>query len=326
MNRRNLLSVMLLAATSGTAHSQTAARKKRVAIVMPYKREDGDFQRRVRIFQTEVIKLGWQPSALEFDEHWTSDDIKLVEELAPPIIKSDPNMIVTIGSRVISIFRRLTQSIPILVPGGPDFESSGWAKSIAKPGGNITGFALMELSSYEKMLHLLKEVSPTITQVGVLFNSQSPNGVLYTRAFDKFAASAGLRGVHLPVSDTATMEAAFASLAGLGDTGVLAPTDLTISGLREDVAAFGKKYRIPGIYSDRLIAGAGGLMSYDADRDEIFKRSAEYADRILRGERAGELPIQLPNRYELTVNARAAQEMGIVLPDGIIAAADYLLQ
>ena len=305
---------------------QSADRMRRVGILMPYAREDAEYESRVRALRSELGKLGWMEGVnIKFDERWTGDDMDVVRANAASLMSSDPDVVVAIGGRVVPVLMRLSSSIPIVVPGAGDPLGVGWVKSLARPGGNVTGFSFIELSVLGKMLEILKEAMPSISRVKFIYNPDNPSAVFYRRAVEEAAGPLAIESRAAPVHGLANIAEAIADL-DRQNSGVLFPPDLTIQGLRHEVVDLIGRYGLPAIYSDPVFPKIGGLMYYGADRAELFRRGASYVDRILRGEKPGDLPFQQPTKYQLTINLSAAKRLGLNIPPTLLAVAEEVIE
>ena len=309
------------------AHGQKPGRVRRVGIVMPYAKGDSEYEARVRAFKEELAKLGWTEGGnVVFEEHWTTDNMDRVRAEAAALVASSPDVIVTTGGRIVPVFMRLTRSIPIVLPSASDPVGVGYAQSLARPGGNITGFTGFQLSMLGKSLDILKQIAPAIVRVALIYNPDNPNSVVYRHISETSSASLAIELVNLPVHGLADIDRAVTSLADRGNSGIIFLPDLTISALRDDVVALVARRRVPAIYSEPFFVKLGGLAFYGADRMEGFRRSAGYVDRILRGEKPGDLPFQQSTKYELIINRTAAKTLGLELSPALLALADEVIE
>src|ERR1700730_10524893 len=199
-------------------------------------------------------------------------------------------------------------------------------ESLARPGRNVTGFSLIEFSIFGKMLETLKRLDPGISRVAMMYNPDNPVGAAYLRAFEMVAGPLAVQPINLPIHDLADIERAIASLAEQPNGGVLFPPDVTIFSLRAQVSALLARYRVPAISIYSALTAAGGLVSYGPDRTAMFRQSASYVDRILRGEKPGDLPFQQPTTYRLVINLKAAKALGLTVPDTLLVAADEVIE
>ena len=329
MRRRDFITLLGGAATAWplAVHAQQPGRTRRVGIVMPYPKGDSENEARVRTFKQELAKLGWTDGGnIRFDEHWTTDNMDMVREHAAAVVASNPDIIVTTGGRVTPVFMRLTRSIPMVLPSASDPIGVGWAQSLAHPGGNVTGFTSLELSTLGKSLEILKQIAPAVVRVALIYNPDNPNSVYYRRISEAASAPLAIEVIDHPIHGLADIDRAVTNLADRGNGGIFFLPDLTTTALRDDVVGLVARRRVPAIYSEPFFVKLGGLAFYGADRLEGFRRSAGYVDRILRGEKPGDLPFQQPTKYELMLNRTAAKALGLELSPALLALADEVIE
>jgi putative ABC transport system substrate-binding protein len=250
----------------------------------------------------------------------------LVRSHAASLVASNPDIIVAAGGRIVPVLMRLTRSIPMVLPGATDPVGVGWAQSLARPGGNVTGFTGFELSVLGKSLEILKQIAPAVVRVALIYNPDNPNSVHYRRISEGASARLAIETVDHPIHGLADIDRAVASLADRGNSGIFFLPDITTNALRDDVVALVARRRVPAIYSEPFFVKIGGLAFYGPDRMEGFRRSAGYVDRILRGEKPGDLPFQQPTKYELMINRTAAKALGLELSPALLALADEVIE
>ena len=327
MKRRAFISLVAGAAAWPFAtRAQQGERIRRIAILMPFLPTNAEMQTRVRAFREELGKRGWTAGLnVKFDERWTSDNMDLIRSAATNIVELDPDAILAVGGRVIPILMERTRSIPIVNPGGSDPVGRGYAESLAHPGGNVTGFAVMELSVISKMLQTLKDIAPNVARVRIIYNPDNPVGAFFARSFESAAAPLGIEPTIGQVHGLADIERAVAAAADQPNSGIFVPPDVTMSAFVEQTVASVARHRLPSIFSERVFVTGGGLVYYGADRVELYRGAASYVDRILRGEKAGDLPYQQPTKYELVINLKTAKALGLTVPQTILASADEVI-
>jgi putative ABC transport system substrate-binding protein len=329
MKRRMFITLLGGAAAAWplTARAQQGERIRRIGILTPYPKGDPEMGIRVRAFREELGRLGWTDGAnVQFDERWTADHMDRVWAEAASLIASNPDAILATGGRVIPVLVQLSRSIPIVIPGASDPLGVGWATSLARPGRNITGFTSFEVSIYGKTLALLKQIAPAITHVAFIYNPDNPNTVIYKRTVEDAAGPLAVESIAVPIHGFADIDRAVAALADRQNSGVLFPGDLTTIALRDEIVALIARQRLPAIYSDPAFMRAGGLAFYGPDRIDLYRRSAGYVDRILRGEKAGDLPFQQPTKYQFIINIKAAKALGLELSPTLLALADEVIE
>jgi putative ABC transport system substrate-binding protein len=328
MRRREFITLIAgVAAWPLASRAQQTNRMRRIGVLLPFPKGDAEIQARDQAFRQEMARLGWSEGGnVNFDERWSTDNVDLVRADAANLVALNPDVIVTFGDRVIPILTKLTRSVPIVVAATSDPIASGAVESLARPGGNVTGFSLIEFSMFGKMLEILKQLAPGVSRVGMMHNPDNPVGAAYFRSFEMIAGQLTIQPINLPVHDIADVERAIASLADQPNAGVLFPPDLTITSLRTQVLALLARYRVPAIFTFSVFTSAGGLVSYGPDILAMFRQSASYVDRILRGEKPGDLPFQQPTIYRLVVNVRTAKALGLTVPDTLLVAADEVIE
>jgi putative ABC transport system substrate-binding protein len=329
MRRREFLGILGAAASAWplVARAQQTERMRRVGILMPYPPGDAEMQSRVRVFREELRKKGWASGVnVQFDERWTIDRMDLIRSTATNLVELKPDAIMAVGARVIPVLMQTTRSIPIVYPGGSDPVAQGYAESLARPGGNVTGFAVMELSVIGKMLQLLKELAPNITRTAIIYNTDNPSAAAFVRSFEAAAGPLGIEPIISRIHGLGDIERAVSAVAAQPNGGIFFPLDVTVNALFEQTIALVAQHRLPAIYSERIFVTSGGLVYYGADRIEIFRGAASYIDRILRGEKPGELPYQNPTKYELVINRKTANALGLTIPPTLLFTADEVIE
>ena len=298
-----------------------------IGILMPFPQSDAAAQARVRVFRQELLRLGWSEGGnVKFDERWSTDNMDAVRADASSLVELKPDVILISGDRVIPVFMKSTSSIPIVVGATSDPIASGAAESLARPGHNVTGFSLIEFSMFGKMLEILKQIAPGISHVGMIYNPDNSVGVTYQRWFESSAGQLGVQPINLPVHDAAEIERAIAGMAEQPNGGILSPPDLTTGIHRTQVVTLMARHRVPAIYSSTSFSETGGLVVYGPDILEMFRQAAGYIDRILRGEKPGDLPFQQPTTYRLLINLKTAKGLGLTVPTTLLARADEVIE
>ena len=293
---------------------------------MPFSPTDKEIQERVQAFKEELRKLGWTAGInVQFDERWTTDNMDLIRAAAANLLLK-PDVVVAIGGRVIPILMKLTSSIPIIVPGGTSPVERGWVKSLARPGGNITGFSQFELSIIGKMLQTLKEIAPNLSHVAMIYNPDNPAAAFFGQSFKDAAGPLAIQPIIAHVHDLADIEGVIKTSSERPNGGIFFAPDVTVGAHLEQIVAIVARYRVPSIYSEPLSVKIGGLVYYGTDRVDIYRRTASYVDRVLRGEKPGDLPYQQPTKYELVINLKTAKALGLTVPPTLLARADEVIE
>src|SRR5262245_22086056 len=276
MRRREFITFLGGAAASWPLAARAQSeRVRRIGILMPYPKDDPEMGVRVRIFREELAKLGWTDGVtVKFDERWTADHMDGVWAEAASLIASNPDAILASGGRVIPVLMQLSRSVPIVLPGASDPIGVGWATSLARPGGNITGFTSFEVSILGKTLAFLKQIAPAITHVGFVYNPDNPNTVVYRRTIEEAATPLAVEPIVVPIHSFADIDRAVTALADQQNSGIFFPSDRTTVALRAEIIPLIARHRLPAIYSERVFVTSGGLVSYGTDRIDLYRRSA----------------------------------------------------
>ena len=329
MRRREFITLLGSAGASWplAARAQQTEHVRRIGILMPYPPVDAEMQSRVKAFREELRKRGWASGVnVQFDERWTTDNMDLIRSAATNLVELKPDVVMAVGGRVIPVLMQATRSIPIVYPGGTDPVAEGYAESLARPGRNVTGFAVMELSVIGKMLEILKGLAPGIARVAMVYNPDNPSAAAFVHSFETAAGSLGVEQIISRIHGLDDIERAVRTMAAQPNGGIFFPLDVTLNAQHEKIVALVTQYRLPAIYSERIFVTNGGLVYYGADRIEMFRGAASYVDRILRGEKAGEMPYQNPTRYELVINRKTANALGLKIPPKLLFTADDVIE
>jgi putative ABC transport system substrate-binding protein len=278
------------------------------------------------VFVEALRKLGWiDGQNLRLDIRWYELDPERAKSFAAELVAIAPDVILTAATPNLVVLQRATRTIPILFLQVSDPIAQGFVPSLAHPGGNITGFTAFEFSMGGKWLDLLKQMAPDLARVAVLFHPDTPQSKLWLSAVESAGPIVGVEVMAAPVRDTGEIERAVADFASKSNGGLICPTDGFLNLHGRLIADLATRHRLPAIAAaDRYVA-SGGLMYYGYVRTDQYRQAAVYADRILKGAKPGELPIQAPTKFELVINLKAAKALGIEIPMGLMLRADELL-
>jgi putative ABC transport system substrate-binding protein len=331
MRRREF--VMLVggaaAALPGSLAGQSSGSPRRIGVLSELSKGDPQALSNIASLEKGLRKFGWwQGDNLRIDYRLASDDPVLVWQFARELVASRPELIIAHSSPVVSTLRGETRDIPILFVSISDPVGEGFVESFAHPGGNITGFTSVESAMTGKWVELLKTVAPGLKRVGFLFNPQSTagGGSYFLRPIDAATSVLGVKTVMALVHNDDEIESAFVDLAREPGAGaVLLPDTFTLAHYQL-ILALAEQYRLPAVYSYRFIAEQGGLISYGANIDNLFERSATYVDRILWGAKPNELPVQAPIKFEVVINNKTAKALGLSIPSTLLAIADEVIE
>jgi putative ABC transport system substrate-binding protein len=310
-------------------HAQHADQMRRIGMLMPFAEGDREGQAFIAAFREELQKLGWTESRnIHIVVRWARPgDPKLRQRFATEIIALNPDLIISQGTPNTAALAKQTRTVPIIFVNVTDPIKGGFVASFSKPGGNITGFTHYKPTLASKWLELLNEVAPRVTRVAFLFNpATAPYFEYYLTPFKAAARSLGMEVVVAPVHDASELEPIIAAQAREPKGGMILIPDTFTSAHRVEIVTLAARYRIATVYPLPFFATQGGLLSYGVSTREQYRRAAGYADRILKGEKPGELPVQLPIGYELIINLKSAKALGITMPPSVISRADKVIE
>ncbi len=311
-----------------SARSQSAERMRRITMLLGAT-NDQEGEIRVTAFQQRLRELGWvEGRNVRFDIRLAGGDISRMWAHARELADLAPDVMVGSGTAAVTMLQRAAPSIPIIFAVVTDPIGSGLAGNLAKPDRNITGFTNFELSIGGKWLEILKEIAPGIARIGVLFDPTSPREIRshYKAAIDAAVRLLDVKLADGPARDGAEIEHVIENLAGQPKAGLVVLPDNTTVRYREIIAASAARHGVPAIYPYRYFTTSGGLASYGIDTVELFRESAVYVDRILRGSKPADLPILSPTKFEFVINLKAAKKLGLEFSPALIALADEVIE
>ena len=330
MRRREFITLIGSAAAAWplAAHAQQPDGTRLIGVLMGFAESDPIAQSRLMTFRDALTKLGWtEGSNLRIELRWGADDPKMMRTFAKDLVDLRPDTILAHSLLGAASVQRESRTIPIVFVSVSDPIGSGFVASLARPGGNLTGLLYYEASIVSKWLSMLKEMAPRLTRAALLANPRTAPYDYFLRTAEATAPSLAIEIVASRVENTADVENAFESVARVPDGGLVIPPDSTMLRNRNLIVALAARYRLPSVYYDRSFVTAGGLMSYClADPGELFQQAASYIDRILRGEKPGEIPVQAPTKYSTVVNIKTAKALGIAVPPSLMVAADEVIE
>ena len=328
MKRREFVTLVGGAAATWpfATRAQQARRSRSVAALWPFAETDAEGQAQFAAFRDGLREFGW--ADLRVESRWGGGDVERTRASAAELVALAPDVIFAYFNAQLAPLSRATRSIPIVFVGASDPVGAGYVASLPRPGGNITGFTLYEPSLAGKWLGVLKEVTPGLARVGLLINPDTAilRGTMYTQAFETAAASLGIEPIMANVFSPADIEAAIASLGSKPGSGLISAPD-TFSEINSDlIVSLAARHRVPAVYAISRFARIGGLMSYGPNTPDAVRRAASYVDRILRGEKPADLPVQAPVKFDLVVNIKAAKALGLTLPESFLLRADEVIE
>jgi len=308
------------------ARGQQADRKRRIGILMTIAANDPEAQARIVVFAQALQALGWtdgRNARIDIRSSTSSTD---TSKYAAELVALPADVILANGTEAVGPLQAASRTIPVVFVLVTDPVGQGFVQSLARPGGNVTGFTLYEFGMGGKWLQLLKEIAPSVTRAAVIRDATTTGGVGQFAAIQAVAPSLGVEAVAVNVRDPNEIERTITEFGRTANGGLI----VTGSGLamvhRELIATLAAQHKLPAVYWDRAPVAAGGLISYGADLRDQFRQAAIYVDRILKGEKAADLPVQAPTKYELVINLKTARALGLELPPTVLARADEVIE
>jgi putative ABC transport system substrate-binding protein len=330
MRRREFLGTMggALVAWPLAARAQQGERMRRIGVLMAYAESVPEAQAWVAAFREGLQKLGWTEGRnIRIDIRWATGDREAIQRFAKELVALQPDLIVSSTTPPTAALLQQTRAIPIIFALVADPIGSGFVASFPRPGGNVTGFINYEPTIASKWLELLKEIAPHVQRVAFLFNpATAPHFEYYLNPFKAAAASFVVAAITAPVRDTSELESVIAAQAREPNSGLMVMPDSFRTSRRVEIISLAARYRLPAIYPYREFAEVGGLLSYGLDRLDNYRRAATYADRILKGAKPGELPVQAPVKFEMTINLKTAKALGLDVPTLLQQRADEVIE
>jgi putative ABC transport system substrate-binding protein len=330
MRRRDLIKVIAgsAAAWPFAARAQQPNRIPRMGVLMGWPESDPRARSYLAAFRGALAKLGWMKgSNLRIELRWSAADADRMRTFAKELVDLRPDLIFGQTTPVITALARETRTIPIVFVLVSDPIGSGFAASLAHPSGNITGFTGNDPAIGGKWMELLKEIAPRTARVALLFNpATAPPLKFYIPSIKATASSVAVEVSDAPVHAKEEIEGVIAAQARTPGGGLIVMPDIFTTINTELIIALAARYSVPTIFNDPLYAESGGLISYGTDFAELFRQAAEYIDRVLKGTKPGELPIQKPTKYELEINLKTAKALGLTIPESVLSLADKVIE
>jgi ABC-type uncharacterized transport system substrate-binding protein len=329
MKRREFIALLGgAAAWPLAARAQQPGGMRHIGVLQGLAENDPEAQARTAAFRQELEALGWTEGRnIRIDYRFAGGSAARVQAYAAELVNSAPDLIVAHSSPVVAALKQATSTIPIVIAVVNDPLGQGFVTSLARPGGNITGFAFVEFTMVGKWLELLKEMAPGVRRVALIFNPQTaPYYAIYLRKFGAVPTTLAAELAAAPVRDEAEVEAAIAGIAREPAGGLIAAADPFTRTHRALIMRLAQHHRLPTVYGFRQFVAEGGLMSYGPDTVDIVRRSASYVDRILKGAAPADLPIQQPTKFELAINLKTAKSLGLDVPLFLQQRADDVIE
>jgi putative ABC transport system substrate-binding protein len=310
------------------AGAQQGERVRRVGVLIPFPKSDPRAQSLVPAFVQAFETLGWSEGRnVHIELRWTDGGFDQMQAIAKELVALRPDVIFTNGGAPgMRALAQETRVIPIVFTNVSDPVAQGFVESLARPGGNATGFSLFESSVGTKWLEALKRIAPDVRRIALIFNPQTSSHALYLPSIEAAAVSFAVELHTNPVLDPAEIEPAMAALSREPGGGLIFLPDNFMRVREKTIVGLAARHRLPAVYWAKSFATSGGLMSYGIDGADEHRRAAGYVDRILKGARPAELPVQLPTKYELVLNLKTAKALGLTAPPGLLAIADEVIE
>jgi putative tryptophan/tyrosine transport system substrate-binding protein len=329
MRRREFILALggVAAAWPRAARAQQPERVRRIGVLMNVAAADPEGQAQVAAFLQALRQLGWDEGRnVRIDTRWGENNVERDRRYATELLAFAPDVILASGSLSVAALRHVTHTSPIVFAGVSDPVGAGFVDTLARPGGNVTGFMIFEYSVSGKWLELLKEIAPRIMRAAVLRDSANPAGIAQFGAIQAAAQSLGVALRPVDIHDAGEIERSIASFARAANGGLIVTPGASVSAHHDLIVMLAARYKLPAVYSSRPMVIGGGLICYGPDIADQFRQAAGYVDRILKGEKPADLPVQAPIKYELVINLKTAKALGLDVPATLLARADEVIE
>jgi putative ABC transport system substrate-binding protein len=329
IGRREFVTLLGGAATAWpvVVRAQQGDRMRRIGVLMPYDENDAAARDRISAFTQALSALGWTDGRnVRMDLRWAADDTNRMRALAKELVGLQPDIIVTNGTPETIALQRETRTIPIVFANMNDPVASSLVGRLDRLSGNITGFAGFEASLGGKWLELLSEIAPGLNRAAIMFNPDTSIPSTFIPSFETAARSLKVESIIAPVHSDAEIETAIISLGREPPSGLVVMSDPFMTAHRAPIILAAARHNVPAVYYLSAFARDGGLLSYGYDAVDTWRRAATYVDRILRGEKPGDLPVQFPTKFEMAVNLKTARALGLAVPPALLARADEVIE
>jgi putative tryptophan/tyrosine transport system substrate-binding protein len=329
MRRREFIMLLGTAAATWThaAHAQQRDRMRRIGVLMALAADDPAGQARFVAFVQALQELGWTDGRnVRIDTRWAAGDAERFRRYSAELVVLAPDVILASGGTGVGALLQVSRTVPIVFTQTQDPVGAGYVDSLALPGGNTTGFTSQEYGTSGKYLELLKEIAPRIARAAVLRDPTTPQGIGSFGAIQAVAPSLGVELRPIDVHDAPEIERAVTAFARSANGGLIV-TGSALTALHRDLfITLAARHKLPAIYWERFFVSGGGLISYGADSIDPHRRAAGYVDRILKGEKPADLPVQFPTKYELVINLKTAKALGLTVPPSLLSRADEVIE
>lgn len=309
------------------ARAQQTEQVRRIGVLMNVQAEHPEGQPAITAFQQSLQQLGWSNDRnIRIDVRWGENDVDRDRKYATELVALTPGVILAAGTIGVTALQRVTRTVPIVFVRVADPIGAGIVDTLARPGSNVTGFMNYEYSLSGKWLEVLKQIEPRLTHAAVIRDAANPAGIAQFGAIRTTASSLGVDVSPIDFRDAGDMEHAIANFARSPNGGLIVTPAAGSSAHIPLIVALVARYKIPAVYSERFIVANGGLISYGPEGINQFRRAADYVDRILKGGKPAELPVQAPTKFELVINLKTAKALGLAIPQSLLASADEVIE
>jgi putative ABC transport system substrate-binding protein len=309
------------------AGAQQAERMRLIGVLLPATGDEAEVQARIAAFHQGLQQSGWTIGRnVRIDTRWATTDAAEIRKHAAELAALAPDVILAHAATTVGPLLQATRTVPIVFPAVVDPVGAGFVDSLARPGGNATGFMNYEYSLSGKWLELLKQIAPSVTRVAVLRNAATASGPGQFAAIQAVAPSLGVEANPVNVRDAGEIERAVAAFARAPNGGLIVTASPAAALHRELIISLAARHKLPAVYFERPFVAAGGLISYGPDQIDMYRRAAGYVDRILKGEKPADLPVQAPTKYELVINLKTVKALGLAVPQTLRASADEVIE
>jgi ABC-type uncharacterized transport system substrate-binding protein len=328
MRRRDFLRIVGLAATWPlAARAQQGEHMRRIGVLMNIGADDLEASALVGAFSQGLAESGWIIGRnARIDYRWYQGNAEAARAYAAELLMLTPDIILASGTQGTTAVKQLTRAVPIVFTRVADPVGSGIVDSLARPGGNITGFMVYDFSFGGKWVDLLKQIAPHMTRVAVFRDDANPAGIAQFAVVQAMATSVGLQVTPVSVSNSDEIASAVEAFAHSPNGGAIVTGGVLTTVHRDLILKLIAQYKLPAIYDDRVYVADGGLISYGPDRADLYRRAAGYVDRILKGEKPADLPVQAPTKFELVINLKTAKALGLTVPQSLLSTADEVIE
>jgi ABC-type uncharacterized transport system substrate-binding protein len=329
MKRREFITLLGGAAVAWplAARAQQGERMRRIGVLLPAAADDPEFQARIAAFHQGLALLGWTIGRnVRIDTRWATANAGEIRRHAAELAALAPDVILAQGASTVGALLQATRTVPIVFPAIVDPVGAGFVDSLARPGGNATGFMIFEYSLGGKWLELLKEIAPGVTRVAVLRDPTQGSGTSMFAVIQAAAPSLRVEVNPVNMRDAGEIERAVAAFARAPNGGLIVPPSAPAFVHRDLMITLAARHKLPAVYNERFFVAAGGLISYGADVIDQYRQAAGYVDRILKGEKPADLPVQAPTRYETVINLKTAKALGLDVPATVLTRADEVIE